>query len=1040
MASQTESSDRWRRQCELFHAALERKSAERRAYLEQACASDLELRHEAEALLAAHAEAPSLLDHLAEMALDSQQDFAQSTATPKSLQLSDPVLSPGTVLAERFEIIRLLGRGGMGAVYEARDRELHSSVAVKILRPEIAKEGSVQERFRREIQLARQVTHPNVCRIYDLGLHGEDLLFLSMELLEGETLAARLQREGPWSPEAALPIVEQVAAALSEAHRVGVIHRDLKSANVMLVPEGEDVRAVVTDFGLAISKRAGEGKTEHLTRTGELLGTLAYMAPEQLEGGRTTPATDVYALGLLLYEMVTGELPFSSDTPISGALHRLKKKAPSPRHRAPELDRLWEHTILRCLERDPEERFRSPGEVVTALKGEAVPARWTPRRRRRWALGGGTAAALAVLAFLVGPQWFSPGSPTAVEALGFGERDWVLIAAFENRTGEDIFDGTLEAALGRELSNSRFVNVVPRERVGDTLKLMKKPLDSRLDTNLAREVALRDGGIRALLTGRVEKLGPTYVLSAELVDAGSGVTVAGLSEEARDQETILAAIRRLSSRVRESLGETLPLIRQSERKLEPMTTPSLKALHLFTQADRVIAGPNDRVAEELLRQAVAEDPDFASGYMHLAFAIRNQGRAKTEYLPYAERAFELADTTSDRERYFIRGGYYSMMGQMEESQTAYKALLQLHPDHFWANNNMVHQLAWEFARFEEAVPYAVQLAKIRPDDPDVLAVAARALAQWANRPAEAKPYIERATALLRQDDARTGSFNSVWLRFYPTHEHWVKNDPGRVLEDLSREETALNSLDGAARRQLTWFIADGFRNLGRIEKATELFGDTYYESYHCHLAATAFLRGDPGRAQEHLKRSFLGAPPPSRMEPLRIMLLARTSGIEAAQEALSDLEAAAQETRRVVPDSIFSILGGELALARNETEEGIRLLSAGLPVERALGSTIYFLGSDSLADALRKMGDSDRALRALEEASLQRSRVFPHAGSFWLRVQWRLAQLYRELGREAEAQAIEGELRELLAYADPDFWLVRELENLHRPATASAAA
>ena len=241
--------------------------------------------------------------------------------------------------------------------------------------------------------------------------------------------------------------------------------------------------------------------------------------------------------------------------------------------------------------------------------------------------------------------------------------------AIKNRTGEAVLDGTLEYALERELSNSRFVNVVPRERIDDALRLMKKPPETKVDAALGREICLRDGGIRAVLSGRVEKLDNTYMLSASLVEPSGGVTVAGFSEEAVGQKGLVPAVRRLSSRVREALGENLSLIQQSGQELEKVTTPSLRALQLFSQADALIPQGKDDVAEQLLKQAVAEDPKFASGYTHLAWTIRNQGRSEEEYRPHAERAIELSEKVSERERYFILGSYYHMLGQDEKAIT-----------------------------------------------------------------------------------------------------------------------------------------------------------------------------------------------------------------------------------------------------------------------------------------------------------------------------------------------------------------------------------
>jgi len=268
-------------------------------------------------------------------------------------RLRPPFLTAGQVLAGRFRIVGCLGDGAIGEVYEATDLELEEQVAIKLLRPEIARDPEVLHRFKREIQLARRVTHPGVCRTFDLFHHreedGADLAFITMELLRGETLEAYVQREGRMAPAAALPLAAQIADGLQAAHQAGVVHRDFKSGNVMLVQGPEGLRAVVTDFGLAWSSTAAAA----VIRTGALIGSQAYMAPEQVRGEAVTPATDIYAFGIVLYEMVTGSLPFSADTVIGTAIKRLREPPTLPRVHAPDLDPLWEEVILRCLESDP---------------------------------------------------------------------------------------------------------------------------------------------------------------------------------------------------------------------------------------------------------------------------------------------------------------------------------------------------------------------------------------------------------------------------------------------------------------------------------------------------------------------------------------------------------------------------------------------------------------------------------------------------------------------------------------------------------------
>ena len=371
--------------------------------------------------------------------------------------------------------------------------------------------------------------------------------------------------------------------------------------------------------------------------------------------------------------------------------------------------------------------------------------RATTTGRSWWRRGGVAAAAAGVagIGLLTAIFW-----PTPVPPLDFAERDWVLITDFDNLTSEEVLDGTITGALTRELSNSPFVNVVPPERIGDTLRLMRQPPDAALDRERGLEVALRDGDIRAVLTGHVEKLDSTYLLATSIVDPTTGVTVASVTQEASEPE-IVAGIRQLSNDVRATLGEALSSIEVTDEQLAPVTTPSLRALQLYSQADAVIAGRGgqngDAIAEALLQQAVADDPDFASAYTHLAWAVRNQGRPE-ESRPYATRAFELAETTSDRERYFILGSYHHMFDRVEESITAYEALLRLHPDHYWATRNLAAQYQ-QLGQHEQALRLNIRRADLRPNDYLVNVSAARAVISVVGDIVQARTYVDRAQAL-----------------------------------------------------------------------------------------------------------------------------------------------------------------------------------------------------------------------------------------------------------------------------------------------------
>ena len=652
-------------------------------------------------------------------------------------------------------------------------------------------------------------------------------------------------------------------------------------------------------------------------------------------------------------------------------------------------------------------------------KAEQERGKEAAKKRKRWAgaaLGAALAVAVGVALWLPQPR-----------ALPFAERDWVLIAQFENRTGEAVFDDTLEYALERQLSNSRFVNVIPRVRIEDSLRLMKKPLDTRVDKTLGREVCLRDGAIRALLTGRVEKLDHTYLLSAALVNPADGATVASFSERADGQKAVVGAVRRLANQVRETLGEKLMAIQDVEQKLVKVTTPSLRALRLYSEADSVIArGPRayDRIAEQLLKQAIAEDPEFASAFTHLAHALRNQGRPSDEYLPHAKTAVELADRLPDRERYFIHASNYSMRGEFEKAAASYEALLRVYPDHYWATGNLAALYA-SLNQFEKSVPYVLQRADLRPNSFVANAAAAQVLVQWADDPAQAQAYLQRARALLSPEAERASPRSrrlAAWLPLLSAHTHWLQGEVDKALSEVTRAGETAKARSGPEGQVLAGWVAGTYLMLGKLRVAEEIFrGLPDTPGRRLQLSLVALARGDEPAVREHLIKS---AEPSS----FKVLVLARAGLLREAEEVRQALLGLDQRYP-VCAAARDKIMLGELALARGETAQALRLLEDGVGVRPSCSLS----GSASLARTLGQQGEWQRALRVLEEAAQDRNVYSMNGGwpgLFWLRIQWQRAQLLRQVGRDPEAREVEAELLKLLADADADHAIVVELSHL----------
>jgi DNA-binding winged helix-turn-helix (wHTH) protein/tetratricopeptide (TPR) repeat protein len=602
--------------------------------------------------------------------------------------------------------------------------------------------------------------------------------------------------------------------------------------------------------------------------------------------------------------------------------------------------------------------------------------------------------------------------------IAFEQRDWVLITSFDNRTGESLFDGTLEYALERELSNSQFVNVAPPERVEDALRLMKKPLDTKIDAQLGREVCLRDGGIRALLAGRAEKLGSTYVLGVSLIDAATNQIVATISEEAASQEQVAAAVRQLSNWARESLGEALVSIRQSNQELEKVTTPSLRALQLYTQGEALLRQEKWPVAEQLYRQALAEDPEFASAYMMLAWAIHNQKKPGDEWKALSDRALELSERTSERERYFIQGSYYSISNQVQMAVPIYEALLQRYPDHYWGINNLVRAY-YRLRRFHDVLPHLIKRADLRPNDFEVQADLV-STASTCRQVDVALRYARHANELISPETTSRYIYKAAGIQYFISYEPYLRGDLGATLTELERLTQTIDVRSGEERDAYATFAGMSYLGFGRLKAAEEFARKVSADSYrHYDLALIALTRDDT----DSLKKNLLEYLNRSRFRSSRftVPLLTRAGMFAEAQKLISN--------PAWKDEGFVKISQGEMALAQGRTAQAILLLEQGVKsMQSAIDTIFLYPGSESLAAAYEREGDLSSALRVLEEAA-RGDEISNPPRVFWLRVKAQLARLYRKLGRVEDAQKVEAELLRLLAYADEDHPILRQLRN-----------
>jgi tetratricopeptide (TPR) repeat protein/tRNA A-37 threonylcarbamoyl transferase component Bud32/TolB-like protein len=686
-----------------------------------------------------------------------------------------PAFSPGEMIAGRYRVVRFLARGGMGEVYEVEDLELRERVALKTMRSEVAKDQVTIERFRREIQLARKVTHPNVCRIFDVAFHG-GLIFLTMELLEGETLAHRLRRGGPMPTAEALPLARQIAAALHAAHQAGIVHRDLKPGNVVLAERRGGVRAVVTDFGLA-RLEAGE-EPQHamnLTVQAGVVGTPAYLAPEQVEGKEITAAVDVYALGIVLYEMLTGTVPFVGDTAIAVAVKRLRETPASPRTLVPGLDARWEAAILRCLEREPADRFASAPEAIEALTGPVAPivppeaatpaappaadgpAPPSPTRRKVQVV-----ALAALLLVALGTGWVryqswraenaTPEERLARLTSGITPRRSVAVLGFQNLSGaagtEWLSNGLAEM-LAAELGAGGGLRIAPGENVARA----KVDLGLGNVNSLARDTLARvrtQLGTDAVVLGSFAVLespsGRRIRLDVRLQDTQTGETSA--ITETGPEADLFDLVGRVGRRLRQELGADESGAQTRVARAALAVSP--EAARLYTEGMNRLRLFEPAAARELLERAVAADPRNALTHSGLATALATLGydaRAREE----AKLAFDLSGSLPQEDRLLIEGRYREAVQDWSKAVEIYWTLWSLFPD------SLDHGLRLAAAQTaagqgEEALATAEALHNLPPpsnEDPRIdlaEAVAAGARADFQRQRSAASRAAARAAA------------------------------------------------------------------------------------------------------------------------------------------------------------------------------------------------------------------------------------------------------------------------------------------------------
>ncbi len=669
--------------------------------------------------------------------------------------------SPDPLLGQIFyhyRIVEKLDRGGMGVVYRAEDMELSRFVAIKVLPDNLPHDQQASERFLREARSAAALNHPNICTIYEFGEHA-GRRFLVMELLEGQTLKQRINGRA-LEIRQVLEIGSQISQALDAAHSKGIIHRDIKPANIFITARGQ---AKLLDFGLAkqiVPDGAGDQTVTSisgdLTTAGSTLGTIAYMSPEQALGHELDARSDIFSLGLVFYEMATGKQAFAGVTTAQIFDGILNRTPPAPSSVNPEVPTELDNVITRCLEKSAEARPSSAGEVRSQLQsiqreldsGRLTPSAYLESSSRQKAAAGPTppaaikyfrsAIAIAIVAAMI--LAILVGYSRLHRVSAYTEKDSLVIADVTNSTGDTVFDGTLKQALQVSLSQSPYFNIVSDEKIAQTLKQMEKPPDTRISAEIGREICQRQGA-KALLAGSISQLGTRYVLTLVAQNAVNGDQLAYAQAQASSKESVLDALSKASTRLRENLGESLSSLQKFDKPLDQATTASLPALKALSLGNIQLRNGDSLEAIPFFKRAIELDPDFATAYSSLAGTYFNMGQTELA-LQYSEEAFKRKDRGTEAESLSIQAEYYFYRNRVEEAIHTYEIFTQTYPRVATAFGNLAAQYL-ALGRFDKALPNSLEAVKLAPDN--YLAYSDAAMSYLGlNRPEDAKAILQEA--------------------------------------------------------------------------------------------------------------------------------------------------------------------------------------------------------------------------------------------------------------------------------------------------------